>query len=276
MSNIQWTDVTDNPVVAAEGGWWCKKISPGCANCYAEKLNNNAFFKGNHLPYNGKLPELELKRDILAKWSKMTSYKKHFVGSMTDIFGEWVPLEWQIEILDTMLASPKQTFQLLTKRPSVMEIVIEQWLRINKLDILPGNIWVGTSVENQAMADLRIPQLVQIPAKVRFLSVEPLLEKVDLKIATFDKRLMRGLHWVIVGGESGVNARPCRGEWLISIVKQCKKEKVAVFVKQLGSNLYGGCEEYLPGINTINLRDKKGGDMNEFPDELKIREFPCS
>jgi len=99
-TNIQWTDVTDNPIVVADGGWWCKKISEGCANCYAEKLNQNSFYKGNHTAYSGQPPEMKLKRELLASWARMRTPKKHFVSSMTDVFGDWVPLKWQLEILD--------------------------------------------------------------------------------------------------------------------------------------------------------------------------------
>lgn len=260
MTNIQWTDVTDNPIVVEGGGWWCRKVSEGCANCYAEKLNHNTFFGGNHSSYSGQPPAtLKLKRELIASWAKMRSPKKHFVGSMTDIFGEWVPMEWHLELLDGMAAAPKQTFQLLTKRPGIMAIAIGQWLRINKLDKLPDNVWVGTSVENQKRANYRIPVLNQIPASVKFLSAEPLLERVNLGL---DNPCYQ-INWVIVGGESGNNARPCRIEWLEEIVSDCIYANVPVFVKQLGSNF-----TWLP------LQDKKGGDIAEFPNSLKIRQFP--
>ena len=292
MTNIQWTDVTDNPIAAADGGWWCRKISAGCANCYAEKLNNNSFFTGNQRSYTGQPPELTLKREVIQKWARMRTSKKHFVGSMTDIFGEWVPMEWHLELLDAMAAAPKQTFQLLTKRPLQMAIAIDQWLRINKRSAIPSNIWCGASVENQKWADIRIPELLKIPCPIKFLSVEPILEGITLEVipdpdwvdnqAWHPEQPMgtqnclgkNKINWVIVGGESGGNARPCRCEWLISIVEQCRRADVPVFVKQLGRKPYGGCEEYAAGINSIKLRDKKGGDIEEFPDQLQIREFP--
>jgi protein gp37 len=154
-----------------------------------------------------------------------------------------------------------------------MAIAICQWLRIQGVSSLPSNIWVGTSVENQKCADERIPELLKIPASVRFLSVEPILEGITLEsIASYATKPQNCLgldkiNWVIVGGESGKNARPCRVEWLISIVKQCGRAKVPVFVKQLGSNPLG--------TNCIRLQDKKGGDITEFPDELQARHFPC-
>lgn len=268
MSNIQWTDVTDNPIAVEGGGWWCKKISPGCANCYAEKLNHNSFFGGNFQDYSGNPPQLILKRKLIESWSRMRSSKKHFVCSMTDIFGDWVPVPWQLEILAAMTVAPKQTFQILTKRPENALQTINHYLSCNSLLTLPSNIWIGTSVENQRCADNRIYVLNQIPAKVRFLSVEPLLEKVDLKLPRCS------IQWIIVGGESGKNSRPCSLEWIEFVVNQCKKTDVPVFVKQLGSKPYGGGEQYITGVSSIKLKDKKGGEINEFPAFLQVRQFP--
>ncbi|MCC5638875.1 phage Gp37/Gp68 family protein [Nostoc sp. CHAB 5844] len=86
-TNIQWTDLTDNIIRAKDGGWWCRKISPGCANCYSEKLNQNTFFGGNKQPYSGQPPELILDTEIIRKWGFQKKPKKHFVASMTDVFG---------------------------------------------------------------------------------------------------------------------------------------------------------------------------------------------
>src|SRR5262245_32417058 len=90
-TGIEWTDVTDNIIRAENGGWWCRKISPGCENCYAEQINLNPFFGGNKRPYRGAPPTLELREDIIESWARQKKSKKHFVASMTDIFGEWMP-----------------------------------------------------------------------------------------------------------------------------------------------------------------------------------------
>lgn len=258
MTSIQWTDVTDNPIAVKDGGWFCQKISPGCANCYAESWNG---FRGNKQPYAGKPPELLLKHDLIASWTKSRKPKLHFVASMTDVFGEWVPPAWQFEILDGMTAAPKQTFQVLTKRPEVMKSTIAQWLTERSLDKLPDNIWVGASVENQKCADIRIPELIQIPARIRFLSCEPLLEHIQPKLD--------GIHWAIVGGESGHKARPMNVAWMRSIIIQCRQSGTACFVKQLGSNPVFGTDE-----PTRLFFTGKAGDMGEWSPALRVREMP--
>ncbi len=289
---IQWTDVTDNIIVAKGGGWWCRKISPGCAHCYAAALNQNDFFGGNHLPYSGEPPELVLREEILAGWKSQRKAKRHFVASMTDVFGEWVPQVWVFQFMDAMAAAPLQTFQVLTKRAEVMHKQVNAWLIARGLERVPVNIWLGVSVENQEMADLRVPKLLNVPA-VRFLSVEPLLGKVNLSeylsyidragcglehdplAATFLQQAAdegrascpRLIDWVIVGGESGPMSRACNVEWIRSIVKQCKfgAGDTACFVKQLGAN---------PSGMNFALQDKKGGNMEEWPADLRLREFP--
>jgi protein gp37 len=261
MSNIQWTDVTDNPIHLTKwngenGGHWCKKISPGCTNCYAEAKNQSNFFSwASHRFYHGEPPKtLTLNRALIQSWARCRKPKKHFVCSMTDLFGDWVTTEWQFEIFDAMVAAPKQTFQILTKRPQIAFKSIKEYCQINGLVKLPSNIWVGVSVENQRYADERIPIISQVPAHIRFLSVEPLLEQVFLSL--------ENIGWVIVGGESGSYARPCRVEWIQSVVNQCQKLNVPVFVKQLGAR------------SSITLQDSKGGDISEFPKSLQVRNFP--
>ena len=160
MSSIQWTDVTDNPIHLTKwngknGGHWCKKISPGCGRCYAEAKNQSNFFSwASHLPYSGEVPtNLSLDRAKLESWARMRLPKKHFVCSMTDWAGEWVPREWQFELLDAMIAAQSQTFQLLTKRPEIALSSIQQYCQLRGIEKLPSNIWVGVSVENQKCAD---------------------------------------------------------------------------------------------------------------------------
>ena len=155
-----------------------------------------------------------------------------------------------------------------------------------------SNIWLGTSVENQKAADDRIPSLLKTPAAVRFLSCEPLLESIDLRkylgicsgcqSCEFQGGHRIGLSRInqaIVGGESGTGARPCHVDWIRSIVQQCQQSETAVFVKQLGSNpLLTAC--YIDGVATtyqkLKLADRKGGDINEFPEDLQVRKFPIN
>lgn len=270
---IQWTDVTDNIITVLGGGWWCRMISPGCAHCYAAKLNQSAFFGGNKLAYSGEAPALELKREILSSWARQTKEKRHFVASMTDVFGDWVPQEWIFEFLDAMAAAPRQTFQVLTKRAWVMRQQVSAWLIARGLSEVPRHIWLGVSTENQQCADERIAELIQIPC-VRFLSVEPLLGPVDLLYSAFNGvdplASMPGIHWVIVGGESGPKARPCNIEWIRDIVRQCKGAGVPCFVKQLGASVRACDGSVFP----IDFNHTKGGDIAEWPDDLRVREFP--
>ncbi len=232
-TNIEWTDVTDNIIVVVGGGWWCRKISEGCTNCYAAKLNQIAFFGGNKLPYSGRVPDIMLRTEVMERWPRLTKPRKHFVASMTDVFGEWVPRHWVFQMLDQMAAAPLQTFQVLTKRPDVALGHIKAWL-MEHVDLheLPSNIWIGATVENQKWAVQRIPVLWEIPAAVRFLSCEPLLGPLDL--SPFLERA-GGIQWIICGGESGTEARPMHPRWAQSLRDQCEEAGTAFFFKQWGT-----------------------------------------
>lgn len=300
MTNIEWTDLVDNIFTVYGGGWWCRRISEGCDNCYAATLNKNSFFGGNHLEYSGDRPaDLILRPEIIAGWKKMTKPKRHFVASMTDIFGEWVTELEAHTFLTGMWVAPKQTFQMLTKRPLVAGRFIKTWLELTGLKELPAHMWIGASVENQKWADIRIPQLLSIPAKVRFLSCEPLLGPIDLTdIVTGKPDQYGGEHhfnclsldgdnpeddeeykgalvaWVIVGGESGKGARPCNVSWIRSIVSQCKSADVKCFVKQLGANVVNTFIDTGETTNQIRTTHTKGGDPSEWAGDLRVREFP--
>jgi protein gp37 len=150
----------------------------------------------------------------------------------------------------------------------------------------PRNVWLGVSVENQAMADRRIPELLQIPAKVRFVSYEPALEAVDFHLwksgiqhrddftgNPSDPTWMDQVTWVIVGGESGPQARPFNIEWARSTIAQCKEAGVACFVKQMGNDIRYGPNNTVP---PEKFHDNKGGDMDEWPEDLRVREWPST
>ena len=210
------------------------------------------------------------------------------------------PVSVLAEFLLLIHNTPHLDWLLLTKRPenfhTLIEKVIEwrrstrrhdevlsKWLDLWLVGKPPANVWIGVSVENQEQADKRIPELLKIPAKVRFLSCEPLLGEIDLDVA-FDvcrdpqhgqmgdnhacPKTGEKVDWVIVGGESGKGARQCNIEWIRSIVEECKTAKVRVFVKQGGSNLFEGTVR-------VTTKDKKGGDLLELPEDLRIREFPA-
>lgn len=281
-TKIQWTDVTDNIVRVVSGGWWCRKISPGCANCYAERLNRNQFFNGNGLPYTGDPPTLTLDMDIIDKWSRLRHPRRHFVCSMTDVFGEWMSQEMVNTFLDGMAAAPKQIFQVLTKRAENMRVMTQEWMKCRSITSMPENIHLGVSIENNDVAQPRIIQLLGIPCKIRFLSVEPLLEQVDLKLGNHNYHAMvhgpsfaPWIAWVVVGGESGKKARRCDVEWIRDIVYQCKRTGTRVFVKQLGSKP-GKSRQTPDGLkwDPSEYRDSKGGSIEEWPADLQIRQLP--
>jgi protein gp37 len=269
MTKIAWTDVTDNIIVAADGGWWCRKISDGCTNCYAARLNQSDYFHGNKLPYSGEPPKLLLKSNVIKAWARQTKSKKHFVASMTDVFGEWVSRDWQYEMLDGMRAAPSQIFQVLTKRADVAVKAMCDWKWLSKIKTPPANIWLGFSAENQEAFNLRWPYMRTLAylGFTVFASLEPLLSPIQLPN---DFLLLHGDVWVITGGESGPKARPCDISNIRSIVEQCKASGVACFVKQLGAKPFMGVKGFGPPI-----RDSKGGDPSEWPEDLRIREFPA-
>jgi protein gp37 len=152
-----------------------------------------------------------------------------FVNSMSDLFHPEVPVDFIANVFGTMEATPLHTYQVLTKRAGRMASVVGRWAREGFQP--PPNVWLGTSVENQRWANIRIPKLVETSAAVRFLSAEPLLGPVDLSAWLSDPS---ALHWVIAGGESGVGARPVDPEWIRDLRDQCLDAGVAFFFKQWG------------------------------------------
>ncbi|MDY6782032.1 MAG: phage Gp37/Gp68 family protein [Cyanobacteriota bacterium] len=205
-TGIEWTDKTWNPTTG------CDKVSPGCQYCYAEALTER--FKGN-FP-NGF--ELTLYRDRLQQPRKWQKPSRIFVNSMSDLFHEKVPLSYLQEVFAVMRETPWHIYQILTKRDKrLVELAPQlEWSK---------NIWVGVSVENQYYLD-RVEALKQVPATVRYLSCEPLLGPLHLDL--------KGIDWVIVGGESGYKHRPMELEWVKDILQQTRDAEVAFFFKQWG------------------------------------------
>ena len=215
-SAIEWTDATWNPVTG------CTKVSPGCAHCYAETITLRFKRGGPFLPGKTNIRLHPDRLDIPGKWLKA---RRIFVNSMSDLFHEEVPFEFVREVFRTMAVYDRHIYQVLTKRP---ERMLEYFDWDTHLSEWPEHVWAGTSVENQHWADRRVPALLRIPAKVRFLSVEPLLKAVDIS------SYLPKLQWVIVGGESGHRARPMKEEWAIRIRNDCVEAGVPFFFKQWG------------------------------------------
>lgn len=235
-SKIEWTDATWNPVRG------CSKVSPGCANCYAETFAER--FRGvpDH-PYEFGF-DLRLVPDKLAEPLRWRTPKMIFVNSMSDLFQEAVPDEYIKTVIQIMATTNWHTYQVLTKRSERMRDLLNSQLRFAAEE---PHIWWGTSVENKRHGLPRIDNLRAAHAKVRFLSIEPLLEH----LGPLD---LRGINWVIVGGESGPGARPMHKSWVLDIRAQCRRENVPFFFKQ-----WGGVRKSETG------RSLNGRTYDEFP-----------
>ncbi|PSN19445.1 hypothetical protein C7271_07255 [filamentous cyanobacterium CCP5] len=210
-SEIEWTEATWNPTTG------CDKISPGCKNCYAERFAERWRGIPGH-PYEQGF-DLKIWPERLEKPLSWKKPRKIFVNSMSDLFHESVPDEFIFNVFEVMKRAEWHQFQVLTKRPQRMLEVAENF------HSLPSNIWLGVSVESQAWI-WRVDVLKKVPAKIRFLSCEPLLGPLKLHL--------QGIDWVIVGGESGFGARPMHEEWVRDIRDQCLDSNVAFFFKQWG------------------------------------------
>lgn len=210
-SAIEWTDATWNPVTG------CTKISPGCKNCYADRMAKRLQAMGQGRYRNGF--RMTLQPDVIDAPLHWKRPRVIFVNSMSDLFHVDVPLKYIQECFAVMQEARQHTFQILTKRADRVAEIAQSlpW---------PDNVWMGTSVEN---ADYiwRIQELVKVPARVRFLSVEPLLGPIP-------RLPLKRIHWVIVGGESGPGARPMAEDWVIQIRDRCHNSRVPFFFKQWG------------------------------------------
>ena len=264
-TKISWTESTWNVSLG------CRHVSEGCRNCYAEKmtirLNAMAAANGNDdlwaacsdvlkfdysetelgkaVGFNG---EIKLMYDRLQQPLHWKKPRRIFVDSMSDLFHEKIPFEFIEKVITTIDLADWHIFQVLTKRPErALEFI--GWYE-KKEWLLPKNLWLGVSVENQKAAEKRIPLLLEMPASVRWISAEPLLELVDLNKYHID--------WVVVGAESmgGKAGRECKNEWIENIVSQCREAIIPVFVKQ------------------IQKDGKIVKDINQFPKHLQIQEYP--
>lgn len=213
MSKIEWTEQTWNPVTG------CTKISPGCKHCYAETMAYRLQAMGAPGYENGfKLSLLPERLEQPYQRRKPTMY---FVNSMSDLFQDEVPVEFIDRVMDVIEGTPWHTYQILTKRSENMRQYFAKRM-------VPDNAWLGVSVEDKKYGKPRIADLQKIKTKTRFLSVEPLLEDLG-------RLPLSGIHWVIVGGESGFGARPMKEEWALKVRDQCKRAGVDFFFKQWGA-----------------------------------------
>lgn len=235
-TKIEWADKVWNPVTG------CTKVSEGCRNCYAE-LMASRFWKDR------KFTEVRIHPERLGQpldWGKPA---RVFVNSMSDLFHPDIPFEFIDEVFHIMRVADQHKYMILTKRPEIM-LKFVAWQKKNSVRFdwktAHKNIWLGVSVEDQKTADQRIPLLLETPAAVRFVSCEPLLGEVDLKGWIYKNGMwvngQNRIDWIIVGGESGKNARPMHPGWVRSIQDQCENAGVPFFFKQWGEwlpNVYG-------------------------------------
>jgi protein gp37 len=257
-SDIEWTHHTFNP-------WWgCVKVSPGCALCYAEafskRVGQKVWGKEAGRRFFGDKHWAEP-----VKWDQKaaTAGIRHrvFCGSMCDIFEDRDDLHpFRERLFDLVDRTSHLDWLLLSKRPeNAPKMLPASWL-----DAPRGNVWFGATAEDAKRLAERSDHLRNIPARIRFLSCEPLLEDLGLRAET-----LAGIDWVILGGESGGRARACEVEWIRSAMAACRENGVAAFVKQLGK---------VPSVGQFRLKllDSKGGDIEEWPSDLRVREFPAS
>ena len=291
-------------------GWHCEKVSPGCLNCYAETIAKRLWTpKSSFTHHFTDQVELFVHEPSLMDIALAQPNSDIFACDMTDLFQDAVSDLQIAQILMGIRFSLSQV-KVLTKRPERALNLFQRkywhdWSKDRKayqgmLDLVglaesgkypksasanlihrvrenygsefwpPKNLWLGVSVEDQKRAEERIPILKKIPAKRRFLSMEPLLERVHLT-----PELLEGIDWIVVGGESGPKARPCNAVWVMNTIMECRDAGVPVFVKQLGSNPDFTGWLPLPGETRPNqeaIRNHKGGEMIFWPERLRVGE----
>lgn len=237
-SNIEWTEMTWNPVTG------CTKISPGCKHCYAETMAKRLVAMGSPRYRDGF--KVTLQEDLVDLPRRWRTPKTVFVNSMSDLFHPDIPEAYIGRVFRTMNECPQHQFQVLTKRA---ERLVELAPALN----WTPNIWMGVSIESQKYA-FRANLLRNVPAKIRFLSVEPLLGPIPALP-------LDGIHWVIVGGESGRGARSLERPWVESIFRQCRSHRVSFFFKQWGGvrkhvtgrTLFGRTYDEMPTLETSTV-----------------------
>lgn len=335
-SKIEWCDHSFNPWTG------CTKVGPGCDHCYAEgwaKRSGTVKWGAGEprrrtTDANWRLP---------LKWNAQAQAEgqrfRVFCSSLADVFDNAVDIEWRADLFGLIINTPHLDWLLLTKRIGNVERMLQDLRHgadhdLPLLDMMPlPNVWIGATVVNQAEADRDIPKLLAVPARVRFLSIEPMLGPIDVrrfmwpvhprwpagfgspeaaiaagaKVTYHRQGLISAkwadhlLSWVICGGESGPGARPMHIPWARSLMQQCKAAGVAFHMKQLGAQPRGWCvgqlhmaaedradveDDFCDGYEAhefgrgcgrcVLLADRKGGDMAEWPEDLRVREFPSA
>jgi len=253
-TSIEWADHTFNPWIG------CTKVSPGCDNCYA--ASQDAFRHWTPEGWGGPRKRTKTWGDPV-KWNAQAEREgrrfRVFCASLADVFDNHVPTEWRADLFTLIAKTPHLDWLLLTKRIGNVERMLDD-IRHGADEDLPVwdyldtmNVWLGATVVNQEEADRDIPKLLAVPARVRFLSIEPMLGPIDLSSTGFeislnglDDPVTTNLHWIIAGGESGPHARPAHPDWFRSLREQCAAADVPFLFKQWG--------EWTPGENVERQR----------------------
>ena len=251
-SKIEWTEATWNPLRG------CARVSEGCRFCYAERVADR--FSGTGQPYEGLTTrgkdgqprwnnEIMLVPHMLKKPLSWKRSRRIFVNSMSDLFHEKVPFDYIQQVFDVMRQASWHEFQILTKRA-------ERLAELSPKIDWQQNVWMGVSIEDSRVID-RADALREVPATIRFLSLEPLIGPIpNLDLAELD--------WAIIGGESGNQARIMEPEWAIDLLNQCRSANVPCFIKQMGTQW----------AKRQGSKSRKGDDFSEFPEALQVREYP--
>jgi protein gp37 len=260
-TGISWTDHTFNPWIG------CAKVSAGCTNCYAER--ENRLFNWVE---GGWGPSGHRRKTSTDNWKKPKMWnkgakkygvrRKVFCASLSDVFEDRPELEqWRGELWSLIVNTPDLNWLLLTKRPENVLRMCPHQIMGEREEWIPPNVWIGATCENQEMYNQRLPVLLDIPARIKFISVEPMLGMIDLGEPNCRTYAQDRINWVICGGESGPSARPMNIEWARNLRNQCQDAKVPFFFKQVGGN------KRIDGHWGGDLLD--GVQYHEFPEEPK-------
>lgn len=294
QTKIEWTsgiraDGSVIPGYTANTWWGCTKVSDGCKNCYAEGESARRGYTPTGFHHTSLWGPRGSRRMMKGVWNEVRKWaiaaaaagerRRVFWGSMMDVCEDRPELvEPRKRFCGIIEELEDLDFLILTKRP-------ENYLRLMPWGDgkWPANAWAGTSAENQTTYDVRMQYLLGVQSPIRWISAEPLLGAIDCCFGSMVKPAGEDAHsyvrdfinWVIIGGESGPGARPFDVAWGRSIMQQCKRAGVACFVKQLGkSPIITHCEATIEHPKPLRLKDAKGGDMSEWPEDLRVREFP--
>lgn len=269
-SKIEWTSHTFNPWIG------CAKVSQGCARCYAEAQMDKWLHRAQWGPNGTRTKTSASYWANLEKWDKKLNgsnrRERVFIASLADVFEKYDDSDiahWRFDLWDIIEELQNLDILLLTKRPeNILDCTpytwhnqavtdkTSHWARGPIVAQWPKHVWTGTSIENNVVAQERLGHLARVPGK-HFLSLEPLLGPIDLGRPD-------GIDWIIVGGESGPNARPLEIEWIEDILRQCREADIPAFVKQLGGHW----------AKSAGAKHSKGGDPGEWPPALRVRMFP--